>query len=87
MKCNSFNVGLSDANLSKIELCKKIQTHFPDFVFMESEINQDPDKRDYIVSNEKIERTGFKPQYSLDDGIKELTKAYTILKKPFYSNI
>ena len=87
MKDEPYNVGLSDANLSKIELCEKIKTHLPDFVFMKSEINKDPDQRNYIVSNEKIEKTGFKPKYSLDAGIQELIRAYTILQKPFYSNI
>jgi len=87
MKNEPYNVGLSDANLSKIELCQKIQTHLPDFIFMESEINKDPDQRNYIVSNEKIEKTGFKPQYSLDYGIKELMRSYAILDQPHNSNV
>lgn len=75
-----FNVGLSEANLSKMELCKKIQEYVPDFFITESEINQDPDKRNYIVSNEKLEALGWKPQHSLDSGIKELLKAYPIIE-------
>lgn len=81
-----YNVGLSDANLSKLELCEKIKAHVPDLVYLEAPIGQDPDKRDYIVSNEKIERTGYKPAYSLDFGIRELMKAYTILRVKRYAN-
>lgn len=81
-----YNVGLSDANLSKLELCEKIKAHVPDLVYLEASIGQDPDKRDYIVSNEKIERTGYKPAYSLDFGIRELMKAYTILRVKRYAN-
>lgn len=87
MKNNVYNVGLSDANLSKKELCEKIKKHIPAFNYVESQIGKDPDKRDYIVSNEKIEKTGFKPQYSLDFGIKELIKIYTILRNSKYSNV
>ena len=87
MKGEPYNVGLSDANLSKLELCQAIKKRIPDFTFMESPIGEDPDKRDYIVSNEKIENTGFKPQYSLDFGIQELMRAYTILKNPHNSNV
>ena len=86
IKNQSYNVGLSDANLSKLELCEKIKEHIPDFTFIESNLGQDPDKRDYIVSNEKIESTGFKPKYSLDFGIDELIKCYTILQKQTFSN-
>lgn len=87
MKNEAYNVGLSDANLSKIELCEKIKTLISSFNFLQSEIGQDPDKRNYIVSNEKIEKTGFKPKYSLDFGIKELIKAYKILRNSKYSNV
>ncbi len=87
MKGDPYNVGLSDANLSKLELCQAIKKQVPDFTFMESPIGEDPDKRDYIVSNEKIERTGFKPKHSLDFGIRELIKAYTMLKNPHHSNV
>jgi nucleoside-diphosphate-sugar epimerase len=87
MKDQVFNVGLNDANLSKLELCEKIKQHLSDFVYLEAPIGEDPDKRDYIVSNEKILKTGFTPQYSLDDGIKELIKGYTILSNSKYSNV
>lgn len=87
MKGKAYNCGLSDANLSKIELCEKIKEHLPQFTFFESEINSDPDKRNYIVSNERLESTGWKPKYSLDDGIEELIKTYSIIKNNSYANI
>jgi len=87
LKNDVYNVGLSDANLSKIELCEIIKKHIPDFTFIESKIGEDPDKRDYIVSNEKIEKTGFKPKFSIDLGINELIKAYTILPNSNYTNL
>ena len=87
MKNESYNVGLSDANLSKLELCQEIKKHLPEFYFVESKIGQDPDKRDYIVSNEKIEKTGFKPDVSLSQGIRELIKGYRVIKRNQYANI
>lgn len=87
MKDEAYNVGLSDANLSKFELCQEIQKQVPSFVFMEAEIGEDPDKRDYIVSNEKIERTGYRPEHSLAMGISELIKGYTMLTNSKYSNV
>jgi nucleoside-diphosphate-sugar epimerase len=87
MKNEPYNVGLSDANLSKRELCECIQRHAPQFVFVEAPIGEDPDKRDYIVSNEKIERTGFHPIYSLDMGIVELIKGYSMIRNTIYSNV
>jgi nucleoside-diphosphate-sugar epimerase len=87
MKSEPYNVGLSDANLSKAELCSVIRQHLPKFVALEAPIGEDPDKRDYIVSNEKVEATGFKPAYSLDDGIRELIKGYVMLNDSRYSNV
>lgn len=87
MKGEAYNVGLSDANLSKLELCAKIKEYIPNFTIMEAPIGKDPDQRNYIVSNEKIEATGFKPQFSLDMGIKELIKGYTIINNSKYSNV
>lgn len=87
MKDQCFNVGLSDANLSKMELCQEIKKVVTNFYFTEAKIGKDPDKRNYIVSNEKIESTGFKPQYSLTDGIKELVKAYQIIRQNNFSNV
>ena len=83
----AYNVGLSDANLSKLELCEAIARHVPSFVCTQSNIAEDPDKRDYIVSNAKIEATGFKPQFSLDDGIKELVKGYQMFARTTYGNV
>jgi len=87
MKDEAYNVGLSDANLSKLELCVKIKEQVPDFVYLESPIGEDPDKRDYIVSNEKVEKAGFAPKYSLETGIRELIKGYTIITNSKYSNV
>jgi nucleoside-diphosphate-sugar epimerase len=87
LKNQVYNVGLSDANLSKLELCSEIKKHIPGFVYIESHIGKDPDKRDYLVSNEKIQRAGFMPKYSLDNGIEQLIRAYTIVKNNAYSNV
>ena len=87
MKNEAYNVGLSDANLSKIELCQIIQKHIPAFVFMEASVGEDPDKRDYLVSNEKIEKTGFRQAYSLDTGIRELIKGYEMIRNTRYGNV
>jgi nucleoside-diphosphate-sugar epimerase len=74
-----FNVGLSDANLSKQELLEKIQSHVKNFAVSYNDYYEDPDKRDYIVSNEKVESTGWKPEWDLDMGIKELIMAYQMI--------
>jgi nucleoside-diphosphate-sugar epimerase len=87
MKNQTYNLGLSEANLSKMELCQEIKKQVPDFYFVESAIGEDPDKRNYIVSNEKIERSGFKTEVSLQDGIAELIKGYQIIRKNQYSNV
>jgi nucleoside-diphosphate-sugar epimerase len=87
MKNQPYNVGLSDANISKLGLCQEIQKQVKDFYFVEATIGEDPDKRDYIVSNEKIEKTGFKPEVSLTMGITELIKAYQVIKRNQYANI
>lgn len=87
MKGRPYNVGLDDANLSKLELCAAIQKHVPQFVYLEAPIGEDPDKRDYIVSNARLASTGFKPEWSLDRGIRELIKGYTILRNAKYSNV
>ena len=63
MRGQIFNVGLSDANVSKKELCEHIQKHVQDFIFLEAPVGKDPDQRNYVVSNEKIESTGFKPMH------------------------
>lgn len=87
MKGQAFNVGLSSANLTKRQLCEKIKEYLPDLELYSSSTGEDPDKRDYVVSNEKIEKLGWRPDYSLDDGIKELLKVYHIIKPNLFSNV
>lgn len=87
MRGQIYNVGLSSANLSKRELCEHIQKHIPSFTFVEAPIGNDPDQRNYIVSNDKINATGFSPAVSLDEGIMELIKGYSMIKNSVYSNV
>jgi nucleoside-diphosphate-sugar epimerase len=87
MKNRPYNVGLDDANLSKLELCREIQRIVSEFVIFEAPIGEDPDKRDYIVSNERMYSTGFRPEWSLERGIRELTKCYRILAGTGYGNV
>ncbi len=87
MKNETYNLGLSAANLSKLELCRLIKKQVPEFYFYESPIGQDPDKRDYIVSNAKVERAGWRPAFPLEKGIAELLKAYQVVKRNQYSNV
>jgi len=87
MKNQIYNVGLTEANLSKKELCVIIKKRLPNFYFIENEFEKDEDQRNYIVSNEKIEKTGFKADYSIDDGIEELISGYRCFKKNMYGNI
>ena len=87
MKGKPYNVGLEDANLTKLELCAEIKKQLPDFVYVEAPIGEDPDKRDYIVSNQRILQTGFRPEWGLARGIRELIKGYTILRNSVYANV
>jgi len=87
MKGRPYNVGLDDANLSKLELCAEIKKQLPKFVFLEAPIGEDPDKRDYIVSNQRILATGFRTEWDLDRGIRELIKVFTILRQSRYANV
>lgn len=87
MQGEAFNVGLSEANLSKRELCEKIKQYIPELYIHGASIGVDPDQRDYIVSNEKLERLGWKPKKSLDEGIQELISAYRIIKNNQFANI
>jgi nucleoside-diphosphate-sugar epimerase len=87
MKNEPYNVGLSDANLSKSELCAEIKKQLLKFTYVESAIGEDPDKRNYIVSNAKIEKAGFKPTTSLADGIAELINAYQIIRRNEFTNL
>jgi nucleoside-diphosphate-sugar epimerase len=87
MRGEAYNLGLSEANLSKLELCAKIREHVPNFVYLEAPIGEDPDKRDYIVSNDKLEATGWRPDWSLDRGIRELLRGYRMLRNSRYANV
>ncbi|MBP5787321.1 MAG: SDR family oxidoreductase, partial [Kiritimatiellae bacterium] len=87
MKGQPYNVGLSDANLSKMELCLEIKKQVPDFTIMEAPVGKDPDQRNYIVSNDKIEATGFQPQVSIQSAIAELIKGYQVLRRNQYANV
>ena len=87
MKDQPYNVGLSEANISKRELCERIRRHVPDLHVAEHELGEDPDKRDYIVSNEKIEAAGFKARRTLAEGIAELIKAFSVIPKFAYGNV
>lgn len=87
MKNEAYNVGLSSANLSKFELCQEIKKQIPAFYFVEAEVGEDIDKRNYIVSNEKLEKTGWKAEITLQDGIAELIKGYRVIKKNQFSNV
>ena len=87
MKGRPYNVGLSDANLSKMELCQEIQKQVPDFTIMEAPVGKDPDQRNYIVSNAKIEATGYRPQVSIQRAIAELIQGYQIIRRNQHANI
>lgn len=87
MKGEIYNVGLSEANVSKKELCVKIAEQIPQFVFLEHEMAKDPDQRNYIVSNAKLESTGWFPEHSLESGIEELIKGYTMIRDRKYGNV
>jgi nucleoside-diphosphate-sugar epimerase len=82
-----YNVGLSEANVSKWELCERIKKHLPSFTFLEAPLGKDPDQRNYIVSNEKLEATGYKTAFSLDHGIEELIKGFRMIKNTKYGNV
>jgi nucleoside-diphosphate-sugar epimerase len=82
-----FNVGLSNANISKIELCQEIKKVIKDFVFQEADLGSDPDKRNYIVSNKKIESIGFVPTTTLQEGIVELAKGLQMFNHRPFTNI
>lgn len=85
MRGQAFNCGLSSANMTKADLCRKIAEHVP-FEFYESATGHDPDRRDYIVSNAKLEATGWSPKHTLDMGIQELIKGYRMMGKGAFFN-
>lgn len=79
MKNQIYNLGLDSANVSKEELANIIKKHIPDLNIIYSEIGSDIDKRNYIVSNEKLKKVGFEGKYDLDYGIQELIKGYNLM--------
>ncbi|MBI1920687.1 MAG: NAD(P)-dependent oxidoreductase [Geobacter sp.] len=87
MKGEPYNVGLSTANLTKRELCEKIKEYVPELYIHAAAIGEDPDKRDYLVSNEKIESLGWRPDHTLDSGIQELLKGYRIINPNSFTNV
>lgn len=82
-----FNVGLSSANISKLELCREIAQFIPNFTFVEAPFGRDPDQRNYLVSNSKIESRGFKPEITLQQGIQELAKGLKMFDKRPFTNL
>ena len=82
-----FNFGLSEANISKVELCEKIKRFIPNFVFQEDEFAKDPDQRNYIVSNKRIEALGINARVTLDEGISELIKGIGMFTSYPYTNL
>jgi len=87
MKGNVFNLGLDEANLTKLELAKKIQEQVPSLYIHSAPIGQDPDKRNYIVSSAKLARYGFKAKRSLENGIRELIKGYSMEARSLFRNV
>ena len=74
-------------NVSKKDLCEVIRNHLPYFIFLDAPLGKDPDQRNYIVSNAKIEAAGYRPVFSLNLGIQELIKGFTMLKNTRYGNV
>lgn len=87
MRGEAYNVGLSSANLTKRQLCEAIKKHVPELYIHGAAVGEDPDKRDYIVSNEKLESLGWAPQKSLDDGIREIIQAYPMIRLNSFANV
>ncbi|MBI1839710.1 MAG: NAD(P)-dependent oxidoreductase [Verrucomicrobia bacterium] len=86
MTGRTFNVGLDSANLSKAELAMKVREHAPKFYVHFAEIGSDPDKRNYIVSNQRLREAGFEASRSLDEGIVELIRGYRMLGRGRFKN-
>jgi nucleoside-diphosphate-sugar epimerase len=87
MRSEIFNVGLSSANVSKKDLCEVIQKHVEGFIFTEAKIGKDPDQRNYVVSNDKLEATGFETKHDLDAGVTEMIKGFKMIKNTRYGNV
>jgi nucleoside-diphosphate-sugar epimerase len=87
VKNEIFNFGLSEANISKQQLCERIKAQLPEFTFLDAPLGKDPDQRNYIVSNKKIESLGMKAKITLDEGIAELIKGLGMFTTAPYTNI
>ena len=87
MKGRPYNVGLSDANISKWELCQEIQKYVPQFTFVAAEVGKDPDQRNYVVSNKRIEATGYRTTIGLNDGIQDLIRGYQVVRRNQHANV
>jgi nucleoside-diphosphate-sugar epimerase len=86
MEGKPYNVGLNDANLSKEELALKIKEYVPELYIHDAEVGSDPDRRNYIVSNDRILATGFRTTQSLDEGIRQLLKGYRMIRRTEFTN-
>jgi nucleoside-diphosphate-sugar epimerase len=84
-KNETYNVGNDAINMNKLQLAEKIKEHLP-LEIIKAEFTSDPDTRDYIVSSQKFYDKGFECKYDLDDGIRQLIKAYSIIEAPWYAN-
>jgi len=84
-KNETFNIGNDSINMNKLQLAQKIQEYVP-VEIIKAEFTQDPDKRDYIVSSQKIYDLGFECKYNLDDGVKQMIKVYKLINRPWYAN-
>jgi nucleoside-diphosphate-sugar epimerase len=87
MQGKAYNAGLDKGNLSKGELALKIKQHVPRFHIEFSEVGKDPDKRNYVVSNQRLREAGFEASRSLDDGIRELIKGYRMMGRSPFKNV
>ncbi len=87
VKGQIFNFGLSEANISKQQLCERIKNQLPNFTFQDAPLAKDPDQRNYIVSNKKIEAIGMKAKVTLDEGISELIKGLGMFTSYPYTNL
>lgn len=87
MKSNVYNTGLSSANLTKLQLANKIKKYIPELEITINNFSKDPDKRDYLVSNEKLEQKGWFPNKNLDDGIMDLLRLFSMIKNQNFSNV
>jgi len=84
-KNQTYNVGNDAINMNKLQLAQKIKEHLP-LEIIKAEFTQDPDKRDYIVSSQKIYDAGFSCKYDLDDGIRQMIQTYKLIDSPWYAN-